>query len=176
MRPATYVPETKRIDDLLPRDAEAGGSSSPSWWTSTAAPPGIVTVEDIVEEIVGEIHDEHDRTPATVERLPDGSYLRGRAHGHRRAERGARLGACRKEDYETVAGLVLATLHRIPRPGEEVHDRPATTLTVLEADERRILTVKIRAPRPAPRPGRAARPKPPHSSHKEDDSAWPAGW
>jgi len=47
-----------------------------------------------------------------------------------------------KEDYETVAGLVLATLHRIPRTGEEFQVR-AYTITVLEADTRRVVVVKI---------------------------------
>ena len=54
-----------------------------------------------------------------------------------------------KEDYETVAGLVLATLHRIPRTGEEFQVR-GYTVTVLEADPRRVIAVKIAPSRPAP--------------------------
>jgi CBS domain containing-hemolysin-like protein len=78
---------------------------------------GIVTVEDIVEEIVGEIRDEHDRTPDTVERLPDGSYrVAGRAGLDEVNE--ALDWDLPKGDFETVAGLVLATLHRIPLVGE----------------------------------------------------------
>jgi Mg2+/Co2+ transporter CorB len=52
-------------------------------------------------------------------------------------------------DYETVAGLVLATVHRLPRRGEEF-PVGAHTFTILEADERRILTVRIVPPGPAP--------------------------
>jgi putative hemolysin len=104
---------------------------------------GIVTVEDIVEEVVGEIHDEHDRTPDTVERLPDGSYrVAGRTGIDELNE--ALDWELPKGDFETVAGLVLATLHRLPLVGEVLHVG-RYTLTVLEADQRRVLTVRITA-------------------------------
>jgi CBS domain containing-hemolysin-like protein len=102
---------------------------------------GIVTLEDIVEEIVGEIEDEHDRPPAAIERLPDGSYwIAARSNIDEVNE--ALDWHLPKNEYETVAGLVLATLHRIPRTGEEFQI-PGYTLTVLEADARRVSTVKI---------------------------------
>ena len=73
MRPATYVPETKRIDDLL-REMQKVRVQLAVVIDEYGGAVGIVTVEDIVEQVVGEIQDEHDRTGATVERLPDGSY------------------------------------------------------------------------------------------------------
>jgi putative hemolysin len=142
LRPAYYVPETKRIDDLLGEMQrqrlqlavvvdEYGGSE------------GIVSVEDIVEEIVGEIENEHERTPSTLTSLPDGSYLVA-----------ARLGIDElnetldwdvpKKDYETVGGLILSALGRIPRPGEHVVVG-RYELSVVDADERRILKVKVKA-------------------------------
>ena len=103
---------------------------------------GIVTLEDIVEQIVGEIRG-RARPHARDGRAPARRQLPGRrADEHRRAERGARLGRCRSGDYETVAGLVLATLHRMPRVGEEFRVG-RYTITVLEADSRRILAVRI---------------------------------
>jgi CBS domain containing-hemolysin-like protein len=117
---------------------------------------GIVTVEDIVEEIVGEIRDEHDRTPDTVERLPDGSYrVAGRAGLDEVNE--ALDWDLPKGDFETVAGLVLATLHRIPLVGE-VFRVGRYAFTVLEADKRRVLTVRI-TPAPANKAG-ADKPEP----------------
>jgi CBS domain containing-hemolysin-like protein len=102
---------------------------------------GIVTLEDIVEEIVGDIRDEHDRTSAAVDRLPDGSYLvTARTNIDELNE--ALDWALPKEDYETIAGLVLAKLGRIPRTGEEFQI-PGYTITVMEADARRIVAVKI---------------------------------
>ena len=143
MRPATYVPETKRIDDLL-REMQKARVQLVVVVDEYGAAVGIVTVEDIVEEIVGEIRDEHDRTPDTVERLPDGSYrVAGRANLDELNE--ALDWDLPKGDFETVAGLVLATVHRLPLVGEVLHVG-RYTITVLEADERRVLTVRITPP------------------------------
>jgi putative hemolysin len=145
MRPATYVPETKRIDELLTEMQKARVQLAVVIDEYGGA-VGIVTVEDIVEQVVGEIHDEHDRTGATVERLPDGSY---RVAGRERVEdlNDALDWGLPTGDFETVAGLVLATMHRIPLVGEEFQVG-RHTFTVLEADPRRILTVRITPPAP----------------------------
>jgi len=140
MRPATYVPETKRIDDLL-REMQKNRVQLAVVVDEYGGAVGIVTVEDIVEEVVGEIRDEHDRTPDTVERLPDGSYrVAGRASLEEVND--ALEWDLPKGDFETVAGLVLATLHRIPLVGEVFRVR-RFTVTVLEADKRRVLAVRI---------------------------------
>ena len=143
MRPATYAPETKRIDELL-TEMQKGRVQLAIVVDEYGGAVGIVTIEDIVEQIVGEIQDEHDRTPATVERLPDGSY---RVAGRERIEdlNDALDWSLPTGDFETVAGLVLATVHRLPRVGEEFQVG-RHTFTVLEADERRILTVRITPP------------------------------
>src|SRR5438552_17479091 len=140
MRQPYYVPETKRIDDLL-REMQRSGVHLAVVVDEYGGSTGIVTLEDIVEQIVGDIQDAHDRAPASMERLPDGSYrVLARTEVD---EINKALGwDLPKEDYETVAGLVLATLHRIPRTGEEFQVR-AYTITVLEADTRRVVVVKI---------------------------------
>jgi len=144
MRPATYVPETKRIDDLL-REMQKARVQLAVVVDEYGAAVGIVTIEDIVEEVVGEIQDEHDRTPDTVERLPDGSYrVAGRAGIDELNE--ALDWTLPKGDFETVAGLVLATVHRIPLVGEVLQVGPYS-FTVLEADSRRVLTLRITPPR-----------------------------
>jgi CBS domain containing-hemolysin-like protein len=100
-----------------------------------------VTLEDILEQIVGDIHDEHERAAAPAERLPDGSYrVSARANIDELNE--ALDWTLPKRDYETVAGLVLATLHRIPRAGEEFQIA-GYSITVLESDARRVISVKI---------------------------------
>jgi putative hemolysin len=140
MRPATYVPETKHIDDLL-REMQKNRVQLAVVVDEYGGAVGIVTVEDIVEEVVGEIRDEHDRTPDTVERLADGSYrVAGRA-GLEELNDALDLDLP-KGDFETVAGLVLATLHRIPLVGEVFRVR-GYTVTVLDADKRRVLAVRI---------------------------------
>jgi CBS domain containing-hemolysin-like protein len=145
MRPPYYVPETKRIDDLL-REMQRGRMHLAIVVDEYGGSTGIVTLEDIVEEIVGEIQDEHDRPPASVDRLPDGTYwVAGRANID---EVNETMGwTLPKQDYETVAGLVLATLGRIPRVGEEFQV-PGYTITVLEAGPRHVAAVKV-APAPS---------------------------
>ncbi len=148
MRQPYFVPETKRIDDLL-REMQRHRIHLAVVVDEYGGSTGIVTLEDIVEEIVGEIQDEHDRTPASVDRLPDGSYLvAARMNIDELNE--ALDWTLPKQDYETVAGLVLATLGRIPRTGEQV-PVPGYTITVMEADARRVGTVKI-APAPPTAP------------------------
>ena len=143
MRPPVYVPESKRIDDLL-RDMQRSRNHMAIVVDEYGGSTGVVTLEDILEQIVGEIRDEHDRTPASVERLPDGSYwVAARTNVEELNE--ALDWMLPKRDYETVAGLVLATLHRIPRTGEEFQVG-GYTITVLEADSRHIAAVKIVPP------------------------------
>jgi CBS domain containing-hemolysin-like protein len=146
MRQPLYVPESKRIDDLL-REMQKGRVHLAVVVDEYGGATGIVTLEDVVEQIVGEIEDEHDRTPASVERLPDGSYwVAARTNIDELNE--SLDWSLPKRDYETIAGLVLSTLGRIPRTGEEFQV-PGYTITVLEADNRRVIAVKISAPRPA---------------------------
>jgi CBS domain containing-hemolysin-like protein len=146
MRPPYFVPETKRIDDLL-REMQKGRLQIAVVVDEYGGSTGAVTLEDILEQIVGTIEDEHDRTTTSVERLPDGSYwVAARMHIDELNER--LEWSLPKRDYETIAGLVLATLHRIPRTGEEFQI-PGYTITVLEADSRRVGAVKIAPARPA---------------------------
>jgi putative hemolysin len=150
MRQPYYVPETKRIDDLL-REMQRARIHMAVVVDEYGGATGIVTLEDIVEEIVGEIQDEHDRPPASVDRLPDGSYwVAGRTGIDELNE--ALDWRLPKRDYETVAGLVLATLGRIPRTGEEFQI-PGYTITVLEADARHVAAVKIAPAARAPAAG-----------------------
>jgi CBS domain containing-hemolysin-like protein len=104
---------------------------------------GIVTFEDLVEELVGDVVDEHDSPAPGIQRQPDGTWL---LSGLLRPDEiqaaiGLELPAGRA-DYETVAGLILQLLGRIPRPGEPV-DVPGATLTVERLDGRRIDEVRV---------------------------------
>jgi len=135
-----YVPETKRIDDLL-REMQRNRTHMAVVVDEYGGSTGVVTLEDILEQIVGDIHDEHERAAAPAERLPDGSYrVSARANIDELNE--ALDWTLPKRDYETVAGLVLATLHRIPRAGEEFQIA-GYSITVLESDARRVISVKI---------------------------------
>jgi CBS domain containing-hemolysin-like protein len=142
MRPAHYVPATKRISDLLP-EMQRRRIQVAIVVDEYGASVGVVSVEDVIEEIVGEIQDDRGHDPSELTQLPDGSYLVAGRLGIEELNE-ALDWELPKKDYETVAGLMLASLGRIPRPGEEVVIA-GYELAVVDADERRILKVKVRA-------------------------------
>ncbi len=152
LRPIYYVPETKRINDLL-RELQRERLQLAIVVDEYGGSQGIVTLEDILEQIVGEIQDEHDRPSSTVTPLPDGSYLVAGRLGLDELNEALEW-ALPKKDYETVGGLVLAILGRIPRPGEQVRVGEYE-LSVVDADERRILRVKVKRRAPDPPPAAA---------------------
>ncbi|MDX1657364.1 MAG: hemolysin family protein [Nitriliruptorales bacterium] len=118
IREPTFVPETKRVDDLL-RTLQERTVHLAIVVDEYGAMVGLVTIEDILEEIVGEIVDEHDHEAPLIEVLDD---------GHVRVD--ARLPVDElnelmdtelpDEDWDTVGGLVLGTLGRVPDEGESV--------------------------------------------------------
>ncbi|NIO09181.1 MAG: DUF21 domain-containing protein [Deltaproteobacteria bacterium] len=104
---------------------------------------GLATIEDLVEEIVGEIRDEYDREEkGPVERLPDGSMvIQGSALlKDLRSDYGIPLED--SPDYRTLAGFVLAKLKRIPRGGERV-EHESYRLTIVDMEGQRIVKVRL---------------------------------
>jgi putative hemolysin len=107
---------------------------------------GIVTVEDLVEELVGEIYDEYDRDVATVRTQPDGSLVvPGRYPVHDLDEIGVDVPP---GDYTTVAGLVLERVGRVPLPGQHL-TLGEWDVKVLSLDGRAITRVRF-SRRPGP--------------------------
>ena len=104
---------------------------------------GLATVEDIVEEIVGEIRDEYDiEERGPVERLPDGSLIIQGSALLRELKSDFDLPFEESPDYLTLAGFVLAQLRRIPRGGEWV-ERNGYRLTIVDMEGRRIVKIKL---------------------------------
>jgi magnesium and cobalt transporter len=113
---------------------------------------GLVTLEDVVSELLGEIADERaaQRTPQLVER-PDGSLeVDGRLDLEELEERlGLRLlGEDERDEADTVAGLIFALVDRVPARGEVVEHPSGVRFEVLDADPRRIKRVSVRRTRP----------------------------
>jgi CBS domain containing-hemolysin-like protein len=115
MRPATYVPDSKPIDDLL-REMQARQIHVAIVIDEYGGTAGLVTIEDILEEIVGEITDEYDNEIPPVERLPDG---RLRVTARLGVEELAELCGVEidVEDVETVGGLLAHALGRVAIAG-----------------------------------------------------------
>jgi CBS domain containing-hemolysin-like protein len=141
IRPAHFVPETKRVADLL-RELQRRRSHLAIIVDEYGGTAGLVTIEDLVEEIVGEIQDEHEPEEEALRPDPDGALLvSGGADVERVAEA---LGVDRPEgEFETVGGFIFTVLGRVPRRGESfVHGDLA--VEVIEADRRRIQRARIR--------------------------------
>ena len=103
---------------------------------------GIVTMEDIVEEIVGEIRDEFDGEGPSVSELPDGSYSMDGLTTIEEANRALGSGF-ESEDFSTVGGLVFGHLGRAPKAGDEIRVA-GHLLTVEEVDGSRVARVVAR--------------------------------
>jgi CBS domain containing-hemolysin-like protein len=109
---------------------------------------GLLTIEDVVEEIVGDIEDEHDEElPGLLIPLDDGVWdADARAELDDVAEAvDARLGAV-EEDVETLGGLAFVLAGRIPQPGEILQHPSGWKLEVTEGDTRRVTRLRLHAP------------------------------
>ncbi len=153
LRDAVYVPESKKVDDLL-RAMQARKFHMAIVVDEYGGTAGIVTMEDLLEEIVGEITDEFDVPSEEIEILGDGSWrVPGRTPiGDIEEVLGIEL----EGDWDTVGGLVFNELGHIPEQGDTVDVAGHQFVTEL-VDGRRIVSVVIRrmTRRPPAEPGRA---------------------
>jgi CBS domain containing-hemolysin-like protein len=118
MRPAMFVPDTKPVDELL-REMQTERMHVALVVDEYGGTAGLVTIEDILEEIVGEISDEYDQTATDVERLPNGAV---RVPSRLSLDD---LGEVfdvelEDEDVDSVGGLMAKHLGRVPIPGAEI--------------------------------------------------------
>jgi CBS domain containing-hemolysin-like protein len=151
---APIVPETKPLDDLL-ADLQKARTSMAVVVDEYGRVIGIVTVEDIVEEVVGEIADETDLAEGEVRKLPDGDWLvRGHVPVTDLADHGLSL-PVDSDAYNSVGGLVFAELGRLPRRGDTVSSN-GFSIRVESVRNNRVEVVRIRERHP-PRPQPAGR-------------------
>lgn len=148
LRRPFFVPVTKPIGDLL-KEFRARKVHIAIVLDEYGGTAGLVTIEDILEEIVGEIADEHEgRTPEDVVKITDSAAtVEGRTHIDDLND-ALGIDVPEAEDYETVGGLLFTRLGRVPSTGEH-YDIDGIRFTVLEADERRINRVKVTVSRDA---------------------------
>jgi CBS domain containing-hemolysin-like protein len=148
VREAPIVPETKALDDLL-ADLQRQRTSLAVVVDEYGRTAGIVTVEDIVEEVVGEIDDETDPLGGAVRRLPNGDwFVRGHVAITDLVDYGLDL-PVDSEAYNSVGGFVFGELGRLPRRGDTVVHN-GYSIRVESVRENRIEAVRIRERRTAP--------------------------
>jgi len=142
MRKPYFVPETMALNDLL-REFKARKVHMAVVLDEYGGTAGIVTIEDVLEEIVGEITDEYDRAqPALVKRIDRGTAeVDGRLHIDDLNDTFG-LKIPEDEDYDTVAGFIFSELGFIPAAQETIEARGAR-FTVLSADERKINKLRV---------------------------------
>ena len=140
-RPAHFVPETKRVPELL-KEFQRKRLQSAIVVDEYGGTAGLVTVEDLLEEIVGEIRDEYD---VEVERIVDEGGGRFVFSGSVHVEEMANLMKVTIEGqgFETVGGFLLSRLGRVPAVGEHF-DLDGLDVEILETEQRRITRVRLR--------------------------------
>ena len=140
LRRPYFVPEAKVIGDLL-REFRTSKFHVAVVVDDYGGVAGLVTLEDILEEIVGEIRDEHDREDDTVRRFPDGSLVLDA--GLRLEKLQEILGTSFEQDENaTVGGLIYDLVGSVPEPDQEI-DWHGYRFRVLQLDGQRILSVRL---------------------------------
>ena len=147
LRDPVFIPESKRLDQLL-TEMRASRTHMAIVVDEYGGTAGLVTIEDLLEEIVGEIEDEYDTARAPVEVLSDTEVV---------IDAGAPLETLdelfdveiESEDFETIGGLVIHELGRLPSVGDEV-DVDGLRLRVLSMSGRRIRRLRIEREAPEP--------------------------
>jgi magnesium and cobalt transporter len=142
LRPAVFVPESKRLNVLL-RDFRSNRNHIALVADEYGGVSGMVTIEDVLEQIVGDIEDEYDFDEDEDNIIPDGAG-RYRVKADTEIEDfNAALGTdLSDEEYDTVGGLVLQAAGQLPKRGDHVHVG-GLTLTVLRADSRRLHSLLV---------------------------------
>jgi len=149
LRPAVFVPESKRLNVLL-RDFRANRNHIAIVVDEYGGVSGLVTIEDVLEQIVGDIEDEYDFDEAEDNIIPEaGARYRVKAQTEIAAFNEALGAQFSDEEFHTIGGLVLQAFGRLPKRGE------ATTIDnfrfkVVRADSRRIYTLQVERLAPQP--------------------------
>jgi len=158
LRPAVFIPESKRLNILL-RDFRANRNHLAIVVDEYGGTAGLITIEDVLEQIVGDIEDEFDFDEeidhiVPVEAGPTGPRWRVRAIAGIRQLNEITGSALSDEDVDTVGGLVTDELGRVPRRGEQV-DIGGLRFEVLRADARQVQLLLVEKPASAPVDGQS---------------------
>lgn len=145
MHPAFFVPDSMQISDLL-RELQSRRTHMAIVVNEFGTVIGLVTIEDLLEEIVGEIRDEFDfDEEQAIQELPDGSLLVQGSIPLPDLKEQYGIPFDETPDYRTLAGLVLARLKRFPKGGEAISES-GYKMTVVVLDGRRLRKIRIEGP------------------------------
>jgi len=143
LRPVKLIPSSKKSKDLLQefRQANVSVAIVIDEYGGTA---GMVTIEDLIEEVVGDIQDEYDKTDEVIKKIADNTYvISGNVELDELEEVYPEIKLQDSEDdFETVAGYIIDHIGRIPKVNEEIHIQ-GNTFIISKAPPSRIETVKL---------------------------------
>jgi CBS domain containing-hemolysin-like protein len=141
MRPAYFVPETKKINELL-KNLQAKHLHMAIIVDEFGGVSGIATIEDIIEELVGEIQDEHDDEAPVVEQVSINEYIVNAQASIQDVNELLPLALPEGVEYDTVAGLLITTFARIPDISEKITFE-GYQFTILKKTKQSILLVRL---------------------------------
>jgi putative hemolysin len=149
LRPALFVPETKRVADLL-EEFKREKQKLAIVLDEYGGTAGMVTLGDVVAHLVGEMRDEDEESSAPrIRQLPDGTSEVDASLRVSEVNERLELNIPEDEHYETLAGFVLSELGHFPRQGDR-WDWEGVEFQIVEATERRIVRLRLRAKQLAP--------------------------
>lgn len=139
MRPVVFVPENKNLHDLL-KELRSHRTQMAIVQDEYGGTAGIVTIEDIVEELVGDIVDEYDQEEPEIQEIEGGWLVDGKAHVD---DVNYRIGSkFQSEDYDTIGGFVFGLFGRQPKVGESIESNDFK-FVVADTDGRRVAKLRI---------------------------------
>jgi CBS domain containing-hemolysin-like protein len=148
-RPPTFVPEAKRLGELL-QEMQGAKTHLAIVVDEYGGTAGLVTIEDVLEEIVGPIRDEYDQAEQEeIQLVGPNEALISASVSLDDVNEVLNLELA-GEDFDSVGGLVYSHLGRIPAVGDVIDAGAGVTITVEEIDRRAIKTVRLRSDRPFP--------------------------
>ena len=141
LREPYFIPDTKRVSELL-AELRTRNVHLAIVLDEFGGTEGIVTLEDLLEEIVGEIYDEYDIAKPDFTTTPEGHVLID--GGTSIDEVNERFGMdLSSEDFDTIGGFIFGTLGRVPQTGDQIHVDGSGELRVEATEERRVTTVRV---------------------------------
>ncbi|MGQ0814209.1 MAG: hemolysin family protein [Gemmatimonadota bacterium] len=166
LREAYFVPDTKRISELL-AELRSRNVHLAIVLDEFGGTEGLVTLEDLLEQIVGDIYDEYDQPEPDFTVTPEGDVLIDGGTGI--DEVNERFGMdLSSEDYDTIGGYIFGALGRVPQPGDSIFVEGSGELRVEGTEERRITSVRlIPERRRKPRTADSNQPVEPPSGNRE---------
>lgn len=147
LRPAHFVPESKRIDELL-REMQRDKIHMAIVADEYGGTAGLLTIEDLVEEIVGEIRDEYEAEQELIIPVSENEALMDARVPFEEVLEAFELDVPASEDYDTLGGYIVRELGRLPKPGEEVRT-DGVRFIVESIEARRIRRVRVVREAPA---------------------------